>query len=187
MSREPGIWVTSLSDSELEQQLGLLRAERVRRAEEREDPELLVSRALESGLSSSGDPLEPWVVGANGLVAMVGVVRDTSKVKHRCSLYTVTPSETDCTYWFWDEESPTHVHSTTGKVGGVRRTAAIHSLDDGSVLVRHDRVFDGESHHSRKASGYAMRTSGEDAVLEQVGARMIGRLPPPTANGASMY
>lgn len=177
--------IDTMTDGELDQVQQALRDARFNRAVEQGDPGTLAMDALQRGFSKSGDPSEPQDMG-NGIVAMTCVVKDLSSVKHRCALYTIRPDpQSNEEYWVWDEEQHSYLYSETAKAGNVRRTVGLHVLPEGSMVIMHTMVWDGERHERKKVSAYeVVHDVDSDGVIVEtqfhpVATAVTRRLPAP--------
>lgn len=176
--------VDRCSPAELEQLIRTAMRERVNRAIDNHDPETLALAALESGFNQSGNPVPPQVV-APGVVALISVVKDLGKVKHRCTQYTVkadrdAPEE----FWSWDDENHTYIYSDTAKVGEVRRSVALHAPPSGALIIQHTMKHDGERHERTAVKSWEVEVdfdheSGEPRVQLTPSQVAVTKLPPP--------
>lgn len=177
--------IESMSDLQLDQVEQAIRDVRFDRAVENSDPETLAMAALQKGFSKSGDPLPPQDMG-KGVIALTCVVKDLSSVKHRCHLYTIRPDPANNEeFWVWDEEAPSWLYSETSKAGTVRRTVALHVLSEGTLIIMHSMVWDGEKHERKRVEAYEVVHSVDDdgviieTQLQAVPNAVTRRLPAP--------
>lgn len=158
---------------------------RTKKATDEMDESALIGKAFSEGFTSGGEP-QPIIDHGNGIVSIHGVVKDTSKNKHQCALYTVRMSkDSSDEWWQWDEDCPTFLFGETVKVGPLRRTVSFHSLPSDALLLLHRRTSDGEFHSSKSVRGLLIAHDFDDdsdiskTYTKTENAAVIRRLPPP--------
>lgn len=161
--------MADLSDIQIDRLISILYGERHRRAMRDNDLSALAQDAIVKGFTSVGDPLIPQIIGDGGLLAVTNIVKDTSKVKHKCHLYTVRPHMGSTEeWWVWDESCPSYLYSDMYKEGAIRRSVAIHTLHEGMVLIQHSMTHDGMRHERKGSTGFKVHVELDDNGEEVV-------------------
>lgn len=137
-------------------------------------------------ISASGDaPLPKFINDKTGLCVLYGSVRDTSKEKHTCILYTLLPHEkAPEEYWSWDDMQESYVDSITAKPAQVRSTVTLHVLSPGMQVTQHRMSFNpsDQPRHTRKSTTawkVVVKGEGEEQkmVLEPITSPVLRSLP----------
>lgn len=148
-------------------------------------PSLMVEHM--SLISARGDAPAPTFINENtGLCVLYGSVRDTSKEKHSCILYTLLPHEkAPEEYWSWDEMQESYVDSVTAKPGQVRSTVTLHVLAPGMQITQHRMTYNpaDQPRHTRKSTTawrVVVKGEGEESHmgLEIIPTPVLRQLPP---------
>lgn len=181
--------VRMMSDNDLNLMIRLCNEEIRQRALSKGDPDVLIQQVMDEGFTVTGDPIPPKDMG-DGIVAITGVVKDTSTVKHRCTLYTIRPSIDDTEeYWMWQEDASTYIGSETVKVDKIRRTVTMHAPADGAVIIEHRMLWDGSRHERTNVKGYQVKHHHDEETgeivstsFEKPSLSIMRRLPPPPSS-----
>lgn len=175
--------VKTLGTAELDELLSLVREElTARRADEMPEVDVLVRRALDRAVRDSS--VEAPIQVAPGVLAVGGMIKESSSGSHKCELYTVIASDEAPERWVWDEECDGYITSEISRVGTKRVSVAILSAATGQVFVRH-RMTCERGKHSRTATTAYKVTQVSDSgevFLSQVQWNPA-TLPPPHSGG----
>lgn len=173
--------LNSLSESQLRDIVAKAHSILLQRAVEEEDPDVLVGIAMEKLFTLGGEPKEPYFV-TDTIIGIPGMVRDGRGEKHDCVLFTVQLPDGGAPTWLWEDSLPTYIHSDSAKIGGIRRTAALHMAIDDLEIARHDMSWDGERHIRKSSRAWTVQRDPEDndkMVLVPVKSYTPTHLPPP--------
>lgn len=169
-----GLTMSRLTMHEIDTLVELLLTERVQRAVADADPDTLVDLAMRELFDSTSGPKGPRVM-APGLVALPGMVHETSATRHRCVLFTVKVPGGAHT-WSWDDEGSTFVHGDASKVGKTLWSVNLHQAVPGVVYVMHTRNKVDDRHVSTAVAAYEAHQEYDEETGE-VGATTLSRIP----------
>lgn len=169
-----------LTIQELQDMLVRSTAELKERAIAEEDPEQLIQEVLRvTNVARTATATSPMLITPN-VLALTGIVRDVGKSRHRCSLYTVKIPDVVESWWSWDEEAPTFIHSESTKVGGIRYTVSLHTAVSDMRVTMHTRSFSGGMHEGKSAKTYGLEMDGDSMTIRGIPGIEVGKLPLPT-------
>lgn len=186
---DPNVDISGMTLGQIDRLMDTLIRERVARMVKNNDPQYLITRALNEGFNSAGDPLAP-IGTPGGFVVITSSVKDQSASKRRSLLHTIRLSEDDPDeWWSWDESAPTFVDTETVKVGNYRKTASVHMLNTHSLIIRHDIMWKNDERDRKSVRGYEVlhhfEPNGEisETSFSEVRGNVLRRLPPPPESG----
>lgn len=181
--------IKGLTDHQLVALTRQLMDERLQRAVETGDPDVLVALAMQEMFTSSGEPTPPKILNAD-TVAIPGMIQYTSAEKHTCRLYTVRAPNGGTEGWSWDEDNPTFVHGDSSRVDKSRRSVHLHLAIDGLVLIQHSMRWDGERHNRVGCRAWSITQQVDERtgelllpILAPISDWTPSHLPPPNGEG----